>query len=638
MTASNHSFDLGEIRNRFVAALSVCVVCFHIYTSLFGMLEPVLQRGIHLGALLLILFLSKPCPTKKIGPIVDAILIVMAASSIIYTFINYQDIIKRGGDFTTTEVILGTMLIIALVEGSRRVLGLSLTIIASIAMLYNIFGSYITFANLGFRYMSYSRIIYNQVFTTEGIYSSPLGTSATFVVPFLLFAEILDATGARAFLMDFALTFFGRKRGGAAKVAVISSGLFGMVSGSSVANVVSTGVITIPLMKRSGFKGTVAGAIEACASTGGMLAPPIMGAAAFVMAEVLGISYLKVLTAAITPALLYYIAIYMFIEFYTQNGKHSYKVSKEELGISEFNIKNLAVKLSIVVLPIAIMIYLMTKWSVQKAVMSSIAVMVMIAILTGNGGGLKRPVTICKGAAKHVLPVAMATALGGVVVGMINFTGLGFKIANLLINVSGGNMLLLCIMAMMASIVFGMGLPPTACYILIALLIAPVMVDQGIVPMAAHLFAFYFGILSNVTPPVAVASFAAAPIAEERAMAVGWQGFIIMLSLVLIPYGFVYYPELLWGAGTTWISFMTACVTIFMAIFIAAGCIAGYFFYKKLSVVEILLFATVVIGIMMPSIPFIVKLFTYGVVVAFYWFKQHMALHKSKNIFKEVIK
>lgn len=608
-------------RDRLILILSVFLVGFHVYTSLFGLLEAVLQRGLHLAVVLCLLFLSKPCKRKGIGPFVDAALIAMSVSAVLYTFLQYDEIVSRGGRFTTLEVVLGSLLIVALAEGSRRVLGPSLTVIAAAAMAYNIFGSSISLFGLGFRQMSFSRIIYNQVFTTEGIYSSPLGSVATFVVTFLLFAEILDATGARAFLMDFALMTFGKKRGGAAKVAVVSSGLFGMVSGSSVANVVSTGVITIPLMKKSGFPAKLAGAVEACASTGGMLAPPIMGAAAFVMAEVLGVSYLEVLKAAIVPALLYYAAIYLVIEFKTQDGKNSYTVDENDLGIRDFDKKQLFVKLLTVILPIGVMIYLMNRLSVQKAVMIAILVMLIVAVLTGNSEGLKHPVKICQGTAKHVISVAMATALGGVVVGVINFTGLGFKISNLLITLSGGSLLMLCIMSMCASIVFGMGLPPTACYILIALLVAPVMVDQGVLPMAAHLFAFYFGILSNITPPVAVASFAAAPIAESPPMAVGWQGFIIMLDLLLVPYGFVYYPALLLGEGTTLAAFLEGFLTISYAIILGASCIAGYLFRNRLSAPERVLITAVALAVFSPQVPFLINTAFFAAVMAFYWFK-----------------
>lgn len=610
-------------RDKTATVLSVILVAFHTYTAIFGMLESVQQRSVCLSLIMCMIFLSKPCKIKGIGDLVDLSLIAMSVAATLHIFLDWGGIIARGGQYTTPEVVYATLFILALAEASRRCLGMGLTTIAGVALAYNIFGSSIPVWNLGFRRIAFSRIAYNMVYTTEGIYSVPFGSVATFVIIFLLFAELMDATGAREFLMDFALMVFGKKRGGAAKVAVISSGLFGMVSGSSVANVVSTGVITIPLMKRSGFKAHVAGAVEACASTGGMLAPPIMGATAFVMAEVLGVSYLEVIKAAAIPAILYYAAIYLFIEFKTQDGQSSYTVSEEELGIKDVDKKSLIKRLMIVFIPIVFLVVFMNRWSVQKAVMAAALLMVVLAVVLGSWEGLKHPVTICKNTAKHAQSVAMATALGGVVVGVINFTSLGFKISNMLISVSGDSLLILCVLAMIASIIFGMGLPPTACYIMVAMLVAPVMVDRGVPLMAAHLFALYFGILSNITPPVAVASFAAAPIAEEKPMKVGWMGFIIMLDLCLIPFGFVYYPALLLGEGTSFLSALVAVVTVAITITLGAVAIAGYMFHVRLSNVERAILIVLTLVIFSPAVPIYGNLALFIGVTLFYWFRSH---------------
>lgn len=611
----------ADWKHKIVSVISVVLVSFHVYTSLFGMLDAVLQRGVCLSLILSILFLTKPTRIKAAGPLVDIVFIVMSIASTLYTILNYDAIIARGGQYVTIEVVLGTMLIIALAEGSRRALGLSLTMISGVAMLYCIFGYAIPILNLGFRRLTFSRIIYNQVYTTEGIYSAPLGAVATFVIVFLLFAEVLDATGAREFLMDFALAAFGKKRGGAAKVAVVSSGLFGMVSGSSVANVVSTGVITIPLMKKSGFTPKLAGAIEACASTGGMLAPPIMGAAAFVMAEVLGVSYLVVLKASIIPAILYYAAIYLVIEFKTQDGG-TYTVTTDELGIKGMNKWLLFKKLLVVAIPIGTMIFLMNKWTVQKAVMFSIGIMIILAIMMKTGSGLRHPVKICEGTARHAVSVAMATALGGVVVGVISFTGFGFKVSTLLIGASGGYLLPLCLLSMLASIIFGMGLPPTACYILIALLVAPVMVSKGVEPLAAHMFAFYFGILSNITPPVAVASYAAAAIAEEKPMKVGWQGFLVMLILCLIPYGFIYYPAMLlvdgWDLASLLVSVITVSIAVVMGSVAVGGCVLG----KKLNYIYRFGFAALAALTLVPAVALIAKGLVFALLAGYFAVKR----------------
>lgn len=608
-------------RERISVILSVILVIFHVYTALFGMLESVQQRSFCLTLILCMIFLTRPSKIKGVGQLLDLAFIAMSIGATAHIFLDWNGIITRGGRYTTMEVVLAALFIVALVEASRRCLGMGLTTISIIALAYNIWGNGIPFWNLGFRKIAFSRIAYNLVYTTEGVYSVPFGSVATFVIVFLLFAELMDATGAREFLMDFALMVFGKKRGGAAKVAVISSGLFGMVSGSSVANVVSTGVITIPLMKRSGFKAHIAGAIEACASTGGMLAPPIMGATAFVMAEVLGVSYLEVIKAAAIPAILYYAAIYLYIEFKTQDGQSSYTVNEEDLGIKDVDKGSLFKRLMIVFVPIVFLVVFMNRWSVQKAVMAAAALMIVLAVLFKSYDGLKHPVNICKNTAKHAQSVAMATALGGVVVGVINFTSLGFKISNMLITISGDSLLLLCVLAMLASIVFGMGLPPTACYIMVAMLVAPVMVDRGVPIMAAHLFALYFGILSNITPPVAVASFAAAPIAEEKPMKVGWMGFIIMMVLCLIPYGFVYYPAMLLGDGYGIGSIVVAVVTIAITIVLGAVAVAGYLFRVRLSAVERVILVVLTLAVFSPIVPIYGNLAFFAAVIAFYWFR-----------------
>jgi TRAP transporter 4TM/12TM fusion protein len=587
------------------------------------MLDTILQRGTHLAIALILIYLTKPSKiaNKVINLLIDVALIVASSALVIYTYMYLTEIYYRSGRFTTFEVVLGVLFIIALCEGARRLLGWTLTIVSGIALLYCILGYKIPILNLGFRQLSFSRIIYTMTYTTEGIFSSPIASVSSVVIPFLLFAEVLDATGARQLLMDFALMAFGSKRGGAAKVAVVSSGLFGMVSGSAVANVVSTGTITIPLMKKSGFDKGTAGAIEACASTGGMLAPPIMGAAAFVMAEFLGVSYLHILKSAIGPALLYYFAIYMIVEFKTMDKKSTYTVAKEDLNIVQLTKRQLVQKSITVIVPIGTLLILMNKFSVHRAVMIAIFTLAICALLTGSAEGLKHPLQICTRAAKHILPVAMATGLGGVVVGVINSTGLGFKIANLLIVLSGNSLLLLLLMAMVASIIFGMGLPPTACYILIALLVAPVMIERGIIAISAHLFAFYFGILAGVTPPVATSSYTAAAIAEESPTIVGWSGFRILLVLAFVPYGFVYYPSLLLLEGTTFISFSTAFLTTLFTILLGAAAISGYLFWCKLSMPERLIIIIAELLTFSPTVPFLGNIALFGTVMVFYYFK-----------------
>ena len=616
-----------NVRAYLAQTFSVLLVLFHAYTCIFGLFEPLVQRPVHLLLLLVIVYLLYPLK-GRFGTFLDLLFIFLAVAPILHLIISYDQITERAGDITPMEVILGVMLIFSIAEGCRRVIGVILTVIAAIALAYNIWGNFLPLPGVTFRHISFARIIATQYLSTEGIWTAPLAVSATYVVPFLLFANVLDATESRAFLMKVALKLFGKLRGGPAKVAVVSSGLFGMISGSAIANVVTTGMITIPLMKKVGFRPSMAGGLEACASTGGQLAPPIMGAAAFIIAEFLGLSYLKVLIAAATPAFLYYFTLYLYISFLTQNKARPYKLDNADLETISITMGELIKRLILVFGPLIYLIYSMIGDTVQRAAIKGVGALFAATFVTGNFSTiLGKPIEISVTTAKNATVIAMATALGGVIIGVITSTGINFKIANLMIQASAGNIFILLALAMITSIIFGMGLTTTAAYILVALLVVPVVVDTGIAPMAAHLFCFYFAILSSITPPVAIASFAAAPIAGVSAMAVGWQGFRILICLLPIPFGFIYYPALLFVEGTTFLTYAMALITNAAAIYYILGAITGYFLFRRLTVIERTLLFLISVSIMLTIVPFLFKLFAISCVLLLYlflWYKRMM--------------
>ncbi|MCC8190039.1 MAG: TRAP transporter permease [Planctomycetes bacterium] len=572
---------------KLIELMCIAFSLFHLYTAAFGQLPPQLQRSIHLGFALSLIFLLYPARASSDRSRMHWPDILLAALSVwccSYIITNYEAIVLQTELPSTVDIIHGGITILLVLEAARRIVGLPIILVAVAFLCYAKFGNYIP-GMLGHRGFSLNRIISHMYLTTEGIFGMPLGVSASFVFLFILFGAFLHRTGLGKFFIDLALSVTGHKAGGPAKVAVFSSCLFGTISGSSVANTVSTGTFTIPLMKSVGYRGAFAGAVESASSTGGQIMPPIMGAAAFIMSQFLGISYIEIAKSAILPALLYYLAVGMMVHMEALRlGLKG--IPKEHLP----NLKTVLTKGGYLLIPIVIMIYLLVSgYTPFKAAFYCIVTTAIIAVLSnvvkemilaGRGEESQSQaaaksamatgidmVAALENGARSALSVAAACASTGLVIGVVTLTGVGLKLANAVVSLSGGNFFLTLLFTMFASIILGMGLPTTAKYIVLATIAAPAIQNYGVPPLAAHLFIMYFGILADLTPPVALVAYAAAGIAKASPNQTGFMAVKLASAGFLIPYIFCYNPGLL-------LINTTPAQTVFFAITAVTGIFA----------------------------------------------------------------
>ncbi|HRY79610.1 MAG TPA: TRAP transporter permease, partial [Spirochaetia bacterium] len=578
---------------KFIAALAIAFSVFQVYTAAFGVLDAMIQRAIHLGFGLTLIYLlyptSKKWPRDKLHP-VDALLAVASAVAPMYILITYQQLVLRAGTTTPMDIAMGLLGIILVFEAARRVVGLPIVIIAGIFVLYAFAGPYIP-GRLAHRGARLDTLVGHLFFTTEGIFGIPLGVSSTFIFLFILFGAYLEKTGLGQYFIDIANSIAGWASGGPAKVAVLSSALMGTVSGSSVANVVGTGSFTIPMMKKLGYKPEFAGAVEATASTGGQIMPPIMGAAAFLMAEFTGIPYARIIGAAVVPALLYYFGVWA--------GVH---IEAKRLGLRGLRKDELPklgelLKKSFLMLPLAAIIYLLVSGYTP---MRAALIAIVLSIGTAGAASLvnwsrKRPVgfrwvDIVKGleaGARGALGVLAATACAGIIIGVVTLTGLGLKLGSSLVALANGQLFLTLVFTMFTSLILGMGVPTTANYVITSTIAAPAImmiltkVNPGMDPYAqaivlpAHMFAFYFGIIADVTPPVALAAFAGAGIAKANPMKTGFNATKLAIAAFLVPYIFVYSPQML-GIGATFLDMVGIFVTSSIGMIGVSAGVMGY--------------------------------------------------------------
>lgn len=524
----------------------ICILfsLFQLYTAAFGVYEAQIQRSIHLGFVLVLVYLLYPAriSQRKSGlKVTDVLFALLGLAVGAYVVIEYTDLMMRAGLPTKGDIIFGAICILLVLEASRRVVGIPITIVAIVFLAYSYFGPYFPgmFAHRGF---AYTRIITHMYVTTEGILGMPLGVASTFVYLFILFGAFLHKTGLGKFFIDLALAATGHKIGGPAKVAVMASGLFGTISGSSVANVVTTGTFTIPLMKSIGYKPEFAAAVEAAASTGGQLMPPIMGAAAFVMSQFIGISYIEIAVAAALPAILYYLAVGVMVHMEAKRlGLQG--LPKERLP----KVKKVLAEGWHLLLPLFVIVYLLLKgYTPLRAALVCIIVTVVIAMMRKNTRlNIKDIFDALEGGARSAIGVSAACACAGIIIGVVTLTGVGLKIANGIVVLSGGSFFFTLVLTMIASIILGMGLPTTAKYIVLASMAAPAIMKFGVPVLAAHLFIFYFGIVADLTPPVALAAYAGAGIAGADPVKTGFNALKLALAGFMIPYIFVYNPGIL---------------------------------------------------------------------------------------------
>jgi len=524
--------------------IGLAMSLFHIYVLTIRAIDPWYFRTMHVVFAGVLVFALVPgwkgAPKDKIH-FIDYLFILLVIVPAAYIFIEFDEWIYRVGVVPNQwDFFFSTLFVIAVVEMARRATGWPLAILSGIFILYGYFGNYMPglFYHKGY---SWPRMM-TYLFSLDGILSLPVLASAHYIFLFVLFGAFVEASGAGKFFVDFARCAAGRLRGGPAKVSIISSAIIGTASGSSVANVVVDGVFNIPLMKASGFRATAAGAIEAMNSTGGQIMPPVMGAGAFLMAEILGIPYSKVALAAVIPALMYFTAAYWMIDFYSASaGLRGMK--REELPV----FRRIMAEKGYLLVPIVVLLFslMVLMYSPYRSAMYAILSLIIVGWMRKSSRlGFKSIFqTLAKGA-RGSIEIAATCAAAGIIVGVLTQTGLGMKFAMIIIDYSGGNLLLALIFTMLIAIILGMGMPTTAAYAISASVLAPALIQLQVPAIAAHLFIFYFACLSALTPPVALAAFAAAAIANAKTWNVGWLGMKFALAGFLIPYMFVYGPAM----------------------------------------------------------------------------------------------
>lgn len=523
------------------AVLAVGLSLIHLRQPL-APLDPWTLRLIHLSLAMAIAFLIFPVAKKrKIGTI-DFLLATLAIVVNGYVLVFMDDIIARFALPSTPDLVMGVIAIILVLEMTRRVVGLPMVLIAIAFLLYAYFGNYMP-GILAHKGYSVSRIIDHLYLYMEGIYGVPLGVSASFVILFIIFGSFLNATKTGDFFIGVANSLAGRARGGPAKIAILASALFGTVSGSSVANVSATGSYTIPLMKKTGYKPHFAGAVEAVASSGGQIMPPIMGAAAFIMSEMTGIPYITICLAALLPAILYFATLQISVHLEAvKTGLRG--LSKEEVP----SLRQVFIDGGHLIVPLLVLIYLLAvmRMSPMYAAFWSIVASVVVSSL--RKGTRMTPKSFFKAlemGAKGALIVVAACATAGIIIGVVTLTGLGLRFTGIILEFGAGSVILTLILTMIACYILGMGVPTTAAYIIAAVLAAPALLSLGVPLLAAHLFVFYSALLADITPPVAVASYAAAGIAGADPMRTAFTSVRIGWMKFFIPFYFVYIPALL---------------------------------------------------------------------------------------------
>lgn len=557
-----------------VAGLALAASCFHLYTAAFGLLPAMYQRGVHWLFMGVLLFLQYPISGKRPRDRIDIwdwVLAGLLAAGCLNILFNWEAIAMREGAPIPSDVWMGAIMVILVLDGTRRAMGWPLPIMAIVALVYAVFGPYFPgiLAHGGF---SIGELAPFQYLRTDGIFGVPLGVSASFIFLFVLFGAFLNISGAGQFFIDLAVALTGRSQGGPGKAAVVASALMGTVSGSSCANTVTTGAFTIPLMKQSGYRSEFAGAIVAASSTGGQVMPPVMGAAAFIMAQFLGISYWEIVVAAAIPAALYFISIMAMVHF--RAGKQGMKrLSAENVP----QVKKVLKKGWHLLIPIlTLVIFLAMGYSAVKAVFWSLVLLVAASWL-GDREHRMTPSRILQALISGGLgavEVAAACACSGVVIGVIGITGVGLAFSSFVLSLSHGILPMALFLTMIGSIILGMGVPTTAQYIITSTLAAPALAQMGVPMMSAHLFCLYFGVLADVTPPVALATYAASGIAKSNAMKTGFTALTVAVAGFLVPYMFVYNPYLLLHGNPIYI--VVGCITAFAGIIGLAAGVQGY--------------------------------------------------------------
>ncbi len=553
--------------------IAVAMSVFHIAAALSGRLPTLQYRSIHLAFVIALGFLCYPGLKKNKGRItpLDWVLAAVGAVTAGYVAAEYHSIIFRASMPTTLDIVMFCVMTLLLFMVTRRSVGWALVIIPTVFVIYAFFGRHMP-GILMHKGITMTRMTSHMYLGTEGIFGVSLGTCATYIIVFVIFSAFLERSGLGEVINDIAFALAGWTAGGPGKISVITSAAFGTISGSAVANVVTTGAFTIPLMKKTGFEREFAGGVEAVSSTGGQLMPPVMGAAAFIMADMMGLSYSKVCLAALLPVLLYYLNLFICIHF------HAKKLGLN--GISKENLPKLVPILKErghLMIPFLAVIVLLTAGYTPLYV-GAIGILLVIlaaALRKSTRMSLRDILWALEKGAKNSLSVSISCAVVGLIVGVFTLTGLSAVFSNFILKVAAGNVYLTLFFVMILAIVLGMGLPTVAVYLLMTTVTVPILIAVGIEKMPAHFFVFYFGLMAGLTPPVAITAYAAAGLAEANPTRTALQGLKLALAGFLIPYVFVFAPEMLFSSGTAAQSLYVFAVTL-LGIVLLAACVEGY--------------------------------------------------------------
>ncbi len=613
---------MGYIRkDHLVTLVAVAMSVFHLYTAQFGLFSAIVQRSIHLLFALLLIFLTIPTLGResgkglrsKISSLWDFFLSILSLLSILYLVIQFREIVMRGGATTKYDLLMGGTLLLLVLEATRRVLGWALPVVALASIFYALYGDRIP-GLWGHKGVDLDSFVAYQYITTEGLFSIPLGVSASFIFIFILFGAFLVLSGTGEFFIDFANSLAGNWRGGPAKVAIVSSALFGTISGSAVANVVSTGSFTIPLMKKIGYKPKFAGAVEAVASTGGQFMPPVMGAGAFIMADMLGVPYIRVCLAAMIPAILYFFALFYMVHL--EALKLDLKgVPREQLP----KLRGVILQKGHLLVPAFILVYLLVEgYSPMKAGFWSIwAVLGMSFLRGGTRMDLKKFVSALERGARTSREVVLACACAGIIIGVVTQTGLGLKFSTLVIEAARGELILALIAVMFTCMILGLGLTTSAAYILTVILGGPALIQLGVDPLAAHMFVFYYACISTITPPEALTAYAGAGIAGSPPFATAFLAMRLGAIAYFVPFIFVYYPVLIWKGDL--IHILLAFLTAILGCLALGSAIQGYMISRMKWVTRIFLFVASY-GLIKPG--YLTDLIGGGILLAVFLFQK----------------
>ncbi|MCC5912325.1 MAG: TRAP transporter permease [Clostridiaceae bacterium] len=571
-----------------IKLFAIAIALYHLYVSYFGTPVTLKHRSLHVAAILALTFFLFPAykkASRKKLAIYDFILGILAITPAIYIWIDYLGIVHRAGIPNNVDLFLGVVLILLVLEAARRVTGFALPLLGIIFITYALFGRQMP-GFFGHRGYGWDEIVNHLFVSTDGIYGTAVGVASTYIFLFILFGAFMSKSGMGQFFNDISLALAGHTKGGPAKVAVIASGFLGSINGAAVANVVTTGAFTIPLMKKTGYDDEFSGAVEASASVGGQLLPPIMGAAAFIMAEVLGVQYRVIVMAAILPALLYYLGIMTQVQM--RASKRGLKgIPKSELP----RVRDVMKERGHLLIPLMFLVYML--FFSGRTIIYSAFLTILVTIGTSmlrstTRMNLKDIVDALYEGTRSAVPVAVACAAVGPIVGVASITGFGLSMAHAIVSLGGTSLLFTLIFTMITCIILGMGLPSIPAYLITATIAAPALVRLGIEPIVAHLFVFYFAMFANITPPVALASFAAAGISGGSPMKTGFESMKLSIAGFIVPYMFVYNSSLLL-METTFLEGSLVVITSIVGVIMLGSAAEGYFFVSMRKLYRVVL-------------------------------------------------